>query len=75
MDRPAEVKSSFRAKVEMPRQEKEAPKRARLGKAAIPKEKVPTAKVQKNEAGYSPTTEGSKERSCEPNGEQEKNTF
>ena len=36
------------------------------------KEKVPIAKVQKNEASSSPTTEGSKGRSCEPNGEEEK---
>ena len=33
----------------------------------MPKEKVPIAKV-----GSSSTTEGSKERSCEPNGEEEK---
>ena len=44
-DGPAEVEHPFRAKVEMSRQEKEAPRRARLGKAAIPKEKVPIAKV------------------------------
>ena len=57
------------------RQEKEAPKRARLGKATIPKEKVPIAKVQKNETGSSLTTEGLKERSCKLNGEQDKNTL
>ena len=39
------------------------------------KEKVPIAKVRKNEASSSSTTEGLKERLCEPNGEQEKNTF
>ena len=33
------------------------------------------AKVWKNEAGSSSTTEGSKERSYKPNGEQKKNTF
>ena len=66
-DGPTEVENPSRAKVEMPRQEKEALKGARLGKAAI--------LVQKNEANSSSTTERSKERSCEPNGEQEKNTF
>ena len=61
LDGPAEVEDPSRAKVEMPRQEKEAPRGARLGKAAIPKEKVPIAKVQKNEAASSSSTEGSKE--------------
>ena len=56
----------------MPRHEKEVPRGARLGKAAIPKEKVPIAKVRKNETGFSLTTEGSKERSCKPNREEEK---
>ena len=41
----------------------------------MPKENVPIAQVQKNEAGSSSTTERSKERSCEPDGEQEKSTF
>ena len=71
----AKVKDPFRAKIEMPRQEKKAPRGARLGKATIPKEKVPIAKVQKNEAGSSSTIEGSKERSCASNEEQEKNTL
>ena len=75
LDGPAEVEDPFRAKVEMPRQEKEALKGARLKKAAIPKEKIPIAKIQENETGSSSTTEGSKERSCEPNREQEKNTL
>ena len=38
----------------------------------MPKEKVPIAKVRRNETGSSSTTEGSKERSCEPNGEEKK---
>ena len=42
---PAEVEDPSKAKVEMPRHEKEALKRARLGKAAMPKEKAPIAKV------------------------------
>ena len=72
---PAEFEDLFRVKVEIPRQEKEALKGARLGKAAILKEKIPIAKVQRNETGSSSTTERSKERLCEPNGEQEKNTL
>ena len=67
LDRLVEVEDSFRTKVEMTRQEKETPEEANFGKAKIPKEKVPIAK-----AGSSSTTEGSKERSCESNGEEEK---
>ena len=60
-DEPAEVKYPSRAKAKMTRREKEAPREAIPKKAAMPKEKVPIAKVQKNEASSSPTTEGSKE--------------
>ena len=56
----------------MTRQEKKIAKEANFGKAVMPKKKVPIAKVRKNEAGSSSTTEGSKERSCEPNGDEEK---
>ena len=66
---PAEVEDSSRVKVEIPRREKEALKVARLRKAAILKEKVPITKTGRNGAGYSLATKGSKERSCEPNGE------
>ena len=66
---PVEVEDPSRAKVEILRQEKEALKGARLRKAVMPKEKVPIAKVRKNEASSSMTTERSKERSCELNGE------
>ena len=45
LDGPVEVKDPSRAKFEMLRQQKEAPRGARLGKAAIPKEKVPITKV------------------------------
>ena len=72
LDRPVEVKGPSRTNVEMTRQEKETLKEANFGKAAMPKEKVPIAKVRRNEAGSSSTLEGSKERSCEPNGEEEK---
>ena len=53
--------------MEMTKQKKETPKEANFEKATIPKEKVPIAK-----AVSSLTTEGSKERSCEPNGKEEK---
>ena len=59
----------------MTRQEKETPNEANFGKAAMLKEKVTIAKVRKSEAGSPSTTEGSKERSCEPNGEEEKKMF
>ena len=73
LDRLAEVKDPFRTNVELTRQEKETPKEANFGKTAMPKEEVPIAKVRKSEASSSSTTEGSKERSCEPNGKEEKN--
>ena len=62
-----EVKDSSRTKVEMSKQEKETLKKTYLEKATMPKEKVPIAK-----ACSSSTTKGSKERSCEPNTEEEK---
>ena len=68
LDRPVEVKDSSRTKVEMTKQEKKTPKKANFEKATMPKEKVPIAKT-----GSSSTTEGSKERSCEPNTEEEEN--
>ena len=67
LDRLVGVEDSSRTKVKMTRQKKETPKEANFGKATIPKEKVPIAKV-----GSSSTTEGLKERSCEPNGKEEK---
>ena len=67
LDRLVEVEDSFRTKVERTRQEKETPDEANFGKATMPKEKVPITK-----ACSSSTTEGSKERSCELNEEEEK---
>ena len=67
LDRSVEVEDSSRTKMEMTKQEKETPKEANFEKATILKEKVPIAR-----AGSSSTTEGSKERSCEPNTEEEK---
>ena len=72
LDRPTKVKNRSRKDVEMTRQEKETPKEVNFGKAAISKEKVTIAKVRKSEAGSPSTTEGLKERSCKPNGEEEK---
>ena len=69
---PAKVKDLSRAKVEMMRQEKKTVNKVNFGKAAMPKEKVPIAKVRKSEAGSSSTIKGSKERSCKPNEEEEK---
>ena len=72
LDGPAEVEGLSKAKVEMTRQEKKTTKEANFEKAAMPKEKVPIAKVRKSEAGSSSISERSKERSGKPNGEEEK---
>ena len=56
----------------MTRQEKKTSKEANFRKATMPKEEVPIAKVRKSEAGFSSTTEGSKEQSCESTGKEEK---
>ena len=54
------------------RDKRKTPREASPGKAVMPKEKVPIAKVRKNQAGSSSTTEGSKEQSCESNEDEEK---
>ena len=72
LDRLAEVEDSPRTNVEMTRQKKKTTNETNFGKTAMPKKKVPIAKVRKSEAGSLSTTEGSNERSCEPNGEEEK---
>ena len=59
LGRPLEVEDSSRTKVEILRQEEETPNEANFEKATMPKEKVPIAE------------EGSEERSCEPNTEEE----
>ena len=59
----------------MGRQEKETPREASFGKATMPRDKVLIAKITKNEAGCSMTTERSKERLREPNEEEEKKTL
>ena len=67
MDGPAKIKDPSRTNVKMPKQEEKTPKEANFGKTTMPKEKVPIAKT-----GSSSTIEWSKERSCEPNVEEEK---
>ena len=56
----------------MRRQEKEAPREACSGKATMPRDKVPIAKIRKSEASFSMTTEGSKERLPKLNEKEEK---
>ena len=53
------------------RQEHGVPREASPEKAAILRDAVPIAKVEKDEASGSLTTEGSKERLCKPNEEEE----
>ena len=60
LDGPAEVKDPSRAKVEIARQEHGVPKKASLGKAAIPRDEVPIVKVGKDRASGSLTIEGLK---------------
>ena len=66
MDRLVEVEDSSKTKVEMLKQKKETSNEKIFRKATMPKEKGSIAK-----AGSSSTTKGSKERSGEPNTEEE----
>ena len=75
LNRTAEVKDPFRAKAKMTRREKEAPSEASLGKAAIPRDEVPIAKVGKDGASGSLTTEGSKAQLYSSNIEEEEKTL
>ena len=70
LDRPVEVEDLSRVKVEIARQKHETPRKADLEKVAMPKKKVPIVEVRRSEVGSLSTTEGLKERSCEPNREQ-----
>ena len=56
----------------MRRQEKEAPRVVSSEKATMPRDKVPVAKIKKNEASCLVTAEGPKERLREHNEEEEK---
>ena len=69
---PAGVEGQSRTKVEVTRQEREAPMEANSGKATMPRDKVLVAKTGRNETGCPSTVEGSKERPHEHNGEEEK---
>ena len=64
MDRATQVKDPSREKVDMAKQKQGTPMGASLGKAVMPKEKVPMAEVRRSEEGSSMTTKGSKERPC-----------
>ena len=74
-DEPVGVEDLFEAKAEMIRQEEKAPKEVGSGKSAISRDEVSIAKDKRSEASGSLTTEGSKERLCKPNKEEEKKTF
>ena len=69
LDRPVEVEDPSRVKVETARQKHGTPREADL-EVTMPKKKVPIVEVRRSEAGSLSTTERSKERSCEPNREQ-----
>ena len=75
LDRPAEVKDPFGAKVEIARQEHRVPREASPGKAAIPRDEVPIAKVKRDGANSSLTTKGSKAQLYGSNIEEEEKTF
>ena len=72
LDRLVEVEDSPRTNVEMTRQKKKTTNETNFGKTAMPKKKVPIAKVRRSEANSSSTTDGSKEWSCEPNKKEKK---
>ena len=74
-DGPAKVEYLSKAKAKMTRQEKDVPREAISKKATMPKEKVPITKIGRSGAGCSLATKRSKEHSCEPNREQERNTL
>ena len=71
LDGPAEIKDPSWAKVEIARQEHGVPREAGPRKDAIPRDGVPIAKVGKDGASGSLTTEGLEERLCELNKEEE----
>ena len=74
-DGPVGVEDPSRAKTKMRRQEKEALRKASFGKVTMPRDKVPVAKIKKNEVGCSMATKGSKERLREHNEEKKKKVF
>ena len=72
---PAGVEDLFRAKVEVIRQEKEAPIEASFWKVVMPRDVVSIVKIERSKVGGSSTTKRLKEQSCEPKGEEEKRTL
>ena len=72
---PVGVEDLFEAKAEMIRQEEKTPREVGSKKTAIPRDEVSIAKEKRGEASGSLTTEGSKERLCKPNKEEEKKMF
>ena len=59
----------------MIRQEEKALREVGSGKVTISRDEVSIAKEKRGEASGSLTIEGSKERLCKPNKEEEKKTF
>ena len=58
------VEDSFKEEADITRQEREAPREANSVKTKMPRDKVPIAKIKRNETGCSSTTEGSKKESA-----------
>ena len=75
MDGPAEIKDPSWAKVEIARQEHGVLREASLEKSAIPRDEVPIAKVERDEASGSLTTDGSKAQLYGSNIEEEEKTL
>ena len=75
LDGPVEIKDPSKAKVKIARQEHGVPREASLGKVAIPRDEIPIAKVERDGASGSLTTEGSKAQLYDSNIEKEEKTF
>ena len=75
LDGPAEIKDPSRAKVEIVRQEHRVPREASPEKSAILRDEVPIAKVGRDRARGSLTTEGSKAQLYDSNIEEEEKTL
>ena len=75
MDGPAEVKDLSRAKVEIARQEHGVPKEVSPEKASITRDEASIAKVRKDGASGSLTTEGSKSQLYGSDIEEEEKTL
>ena len=71
LDGLAQVEDLSKVKVEMARQKHGTPRETSLGKAAMSNEEVHITEVRRSKEGSSTTTEGSKERSCKLDKEEE----